>query len=114
MSHKGNVWYYNPETREEKAVKPPLPPPWTRGRLPYSLWSDEKKQSYRANHKYTEEGYKTKCEKAYRAQKGKVGYTNGTNNIWLRIGEIVPEGYYRGWTIDDPTKYRPRRNNESS
>lgn len=107
------TWYYNPETREEKLAYNPLPPPWIRGRLPYSLWSEERKQSYREKHNhihYTEESYKTKCRKAYKAQKGKVGYTNGTNNIWLRIGEIVPEGYYKGWIH----QYEPRRNNESN
>lgn len=99
LSYK-KKWYYNPETGEEKAVKPPLPPPWKRGRLPYSLWSEERKQSYRkkhTNYNITEKSKRIRSQNFHKANYGKAGYTNGTNNIVLRIGEIVPEGYYKGW-----------------
>lgn len=34
-------------------------------------------------------------------KKDTVFYTNGEKNILLRIGEIVPEGFYRGCTLPE-------------
>ena len=50
----------------------------------------------------------------YESQGKALGYTNGEINIWLRCGQDVPEGFYRGWTITEPWKYWPNIKKEET
>ena len=104
-----NKWYWNSITKEEvHADSIPEGDNWNIGRLPYEYWSEEKKESYRQKRKninWSEESRLKQSKKTKRFQTDKVGYTNGIINIWLRIGQDIPDGFYRGWTINDPTKY---------
>ena len=102
------IWWWSPITLQEYFSEDKKCEDWQKGRLPYQYWSDKRKESYQKARKEKDwplEARIKASERAKRLQTDKVGYTNGTTNIWLRIGQDVPEGYYRGWTVDDPTKY---------
>ena len=102
-------WYYNVKTKKEVHSKEkPEGDEWKLGRLPSRYWSEERKNSYKEKRKnvvWTEEYRKKQSERTKRYQTDRVGYTNGKKNIWLRIGQDIPKGFYKGWTIDDPIKY---------
>lgn len=102
------IWWWSPVTLEEYCSEAKKQEDWQRGRLPYQYWSDERKESYQKTRKdvvWSQEAKDKASKRAKKSQTDKVGYTDGTTNIWLRIGQDVPEGFYRGWTVDDPTKY---------
>jgi hypothetical protein len=102
-------WYYNIETKEEKLFdKCPDENTWKSGRLPFLYWSYDKKRQYKEKRRaivWSDEYKDGQRKHSRRVQKDRVGYTNGIVNIWLRIGQDIPDGFYKGWTIDDPSKY---------
>lgn len=102
-------WYHNLQTKEERLFKEsPENDDWILGRLPSSYWDDDKKKSYsekRKNIEWSDEYRSSQRERSRRYQTDRVGYTDGIHNIWLRIGQDVPCGFYRGWTITEPYKY---------
>ena len=114
---KKRYWFYNPETLAE-TYSPECPDGFIKGRLPHSLWSDERKKSYAEKHSFNpfrdwntariEEYAQSQADK----QKGKVCYTNGKNNIYLFQGQDIPEGYYKGCTFEKSELYwatRPKK-----
>lgn len=107
---KKHYWFYNPETLVE-TYSPECPDGFIKGRLPHSLWSDERKKSYAEKHSFNPfrdwdtariEEY---AQKSSERQKGKVAYTNGKNNIYLFQGQDIPEGYYKGSTFEKSDLY---------
>lgn len=102
-------WYHNLKTKKERLFKDcPESKDWISGRLPLSYWDENKRKSYsekRKNIKWSDEYRRVQRERSRRCQTDKVGYTDGMRNIWLRIGEDVPYGFYKGWTISEPYKY---------
>jgi hypothetical protein len=105
-----HYWFYNPETLVETYL-PECPDGFVKGRLPHSLWSEERKKSYAEKHSFNpfrnwdiariEEYAQNQAER----QKGKVCYTNGKNNIYLFQGQDIPEGYYKGCTFEKSELY---------
>jgi hypothetical protein len=102
-------WFYNEKTKSEThCLEMPNGEGWKVGRLPFSLWSDERKKSYREKRSlivYSDEYKDEQRKRSKKFQTDKVGYTDGKRNIWLRIGQDVPYGFYKGWTITEPFKY---------
>ena len=104
-------WYYNPITLQETYWYEQPGIDWKRGRLPYKYWSEERKQSYAAKHTknpfadWSVERMEEYAQKQAERQKGKIGYTNGKNNIYLYQGQDIPDGYYRGCTFTKTELY---------
>lgn len=103
-------WYYNPETGEETFSKE-CPEGCIKGRLPYYLWSEERKKSYAEKHSFNplERMEPLKVEEhnqklSFNA-KGRVCYTDGKHNRYLLQGQDIPEGYYKGCTFEKTEKY---------
>lgn len=45
-----------------------------------------------------------KYDNAYAALSDRHWYTNGTDNIYIKSDEVIPDGYYKGRVISDATK----------
>lgn len=107
---KKHYWFYNPETLVETYL-PECPEGFIRGRLPHSLWSEDRKKSYAEKHSinpFRDWDIARKEEYAQAQsdnQKGKVCYTNGIHNKYLLQGQDIPEGYYRGCTFEKSELY---------
>ena len=107
---KKHYWFYNPETLVETYL-PECPEGFIKGRLPHSLWSEERKKSYAEKHNFNpfrdwdtarmEEYAQSQADK----QKGKVCYTDGVHNTYLFQGQDIPEGYYKGCTFTKTDLY---------
>lgn len=105
-----HYWFYNPETLEETYL-PECPDGFIKGRLPHSLWSEERKKSYAEKHNFNpfrnwdttrmEEYVQSQAER----QKGKVCYTDGEHNVYLFQGQDIPDGYYKGCTFEKSEHY---------
>ena len=104
-------WYYNPLTGEETFTAKGCPEGWTKGRLPHSMWSEERKKSYADKHKFNPfankseewmEEYSMRCSEN---QKGKICYTDGVHNRYLMQGENIPDGFYKGCTFKKSDLY---------
>lgn len=93
----GSKWYNN--GIEEKYCKNNdiIPEGFVKGRLPYECWSEERKKSYAEKHSSWTGDRKKQGEISRRLQTGRLAYTNGIKNTWLRPGQDIPEGYYQGW-----------------
>lgn len=107
---KKHYWFYNPETLTE-TYSIECPEGFVKGRLPHSLWSEERRKSYAEKHSFNpfkdwdiarmEEYAQNQADK----QKGRICYTNGENNIYLFQGQDIPEGYYKGNTFEKSELY---------
>ena len=103
-------WYWNPTTFEETHSKE-APVGWNRGRLPHKYWSEERKKSYAEKHSFnpfermTPEAIEEKLWKLSEIHKGKIWYTNGKTNKYLRQGEDVPDGFWKGHTSEKTEKF---------
>ncbi len=104
-------WYYNTQTLKETYWYEQPGPEWELGRVPHELWDDAKKQSYANKHKLntidrmTEEAKEIRSQKLSDSMKGRLCFTNGTNNIYLRQGEDIPDGYWRGCSFEKTPLY---------
>ena len=105
-------WFYNRNTKEE-ILAISAPKGFIEGRLPYSLWTEERKKSYAEKHSINTYvilkekdplRYEEVCQKN-RRRKGCIGYTNGKNNTYLHPGQDVPDGYWKGITFTKTEKY---------
>lgn len=110
--NKKSRWYWNSETHEEKFSQDDLTlEGWNRGRIPHEFWSEERKKSYAEKHSFnpsermTEEAIEERSRKLSEIQKGKVCYTDGKTNKYLRQGEDIPEGFYKGSTFEKTELY---------
>lgn len=95
-------WFKNIETGEERLLtledaKRELDDKWVRGRV------IDNKGKIGCKYKFKDKEHYIQAQR--RNQTNKIGYTNGEINIWLRCGQDIPEGFYRGWTITEPWKY---------
>jgi hypothetical protein len=105
-----HYWFYNPETLVE-TYQPECPDGFVKGRLPHSLWSEERKKSYAEKHNFNPfRDWDTARKEEYAQiqadrQKGKVCYTDGEHNIYLYQGQDIPEGYYKGCTFTKSELY---------
>lgn len=90
-------WYHN--TKVEKIFKKgdEIPEGFVKGRLPYKYWTEEKKKSYAEKHKSWNGDREKQRHLTRKYQTGRVAFTNGEKNVWLRYGQDIPEGFYQGW-----------------
>lgn len=109
---KKSRWYWDPVTHNEKFSQDDLMlEGWNRGRIPHEYWSEERKKSYAEKHSFnptermTKEAIEERSIKLKEAQKDKICYTDGKNNKFLRPGQDIPEGYYRGCTFEKTELY---------
>lgn len=109
---KKSRWYWNSDTLEEKFSQEDLTlNGWNKGRIPHEYWSEERKKSYAEKHSFnptermTMEAIEERRKKLIEAQKDKVCYTDGKNNKFLRLGQDIPEGYYKGCTFEKTELY---------
>lgn len=107
-------WYHDSETRKETFCKE-CPEGWVKGRLPHSLWSEERKKSYAEKHSFNptermdEISINERSRKLSDSSKGRVCYTNGEKNVYLRPGQDIPEGFYKGCTFTKTELYLSTR-----
>lgn len=116
---KKSRWYWNSDTLEEKFSQEDLTlNGWNKGRIPHEYWSEERKKSYAEKHSFnptermTMEAIEERRKKLIEAQKDKVCYTDGHNNKFLRPGQDIPEGYYKGCTFEKTELYWSTRRNK--
>ena len=104
-------WYYNKETLKETYWYEQPGPEWILGRVPHSLWTDGKKKSYAEKHSFnpiermSAEAVFERNRKLSENQKGKVCFTNGKRNVFLRQGQDIPEGFWKGCTFEKTELY---------
>ena len=112
---KPKRWYYNTDTLKEtywwRDPSIDFGGKWILGRLPHDLWPEERKESYKIKHSFnpiermSEYEREERSNKLSQAQSGKVCYTDGTTNVYLRQGQDVPDGFYRGCTFTKTPLY---------
>ena len=107
-------WYHNLETGKETFSKE-CPKGWAKGRLPHSLWSEERKRSYAEKHSFNplehmdELSLNERRQKLSESAKGRICYTDGERNVFLLPGQDVPEGFYKGFTFTKTELYLATR-----
>lgn len=112
LPHK---WYYNAETKKESYAVTSPGEGWELGRLPHILWPEERKKSYADKHNMnpfankSTEWMEEYSQKSSERQKGRICYTNGTNNIYLMQGQDIPEGFYKGCIFEKTELYLATR-----
>lgn len=105
-----HFWQYNPETLEETYLGY-LKEGWVKGRVPHELWTEERKKSYAEKHSINPFENKDEVfmeryrQESAERQKGKICFTDGKTNRYLRQGEDIPEGFYRGCTFTKSDLY---------
>lgn len=111
---KKHFWQYNPETLEETYLSY-LKDGWVKGRIPYDKWSKERKKSYAEKHHINpfenkDEAFMERYrQNSYERQKGKIGFTDGKTNRFLKQGQEIPEGFYKGFTFTKTELYMKTR-----
>jgi hypothetical protein len=105
-----HYWCYNPETLVETYL-PYIPEGYVKGRIPHSLWSEERKKSYADKHSFnpltrmTAEAIEERSQKISESAKGRICVTDGVNNKYLMQGDNIPDGWCLGCTFEKTPLY---------
>jgi hypothetical protein len=105
-----HYWCYNPETLVETYL-PYIPEGYVKGRIPHSLWSEERKKSYADKHSFnpltrmTAEAIEERSQKISESAKGRICVTDGVNNKYLMQGDNIPDGWWLGCTFEKTPLY---------